>query len=67
MSKKKYIKKKKYYSLNERRAYWIGVGICSAYMKEADKLLNSSNPKIQKSIRKGYHDDNYNDVSKKFR
>lgn len=66
MSKKKYVKKKKH-SLDERRAYWIGVGISSAYHKEADNLLNSSNPKIQKAIRKGYQADNVKDVSRKFR
>lgn len=65
--KKNSSKKKKIYSKNEIRAYWIGVGISSAYHREADKLLNSSNPKIQKAIRKGYQADNLKDISNRFR
>ena len=59
--------KKKRFSKDEIRAYWIGVGISSAVAKESNKLLDSSNPKIRSSIRKGYSDDNSRDVSRKFR
>lgn len=60
-------RKKRKYSKDEIRAYWIGVGISSARTKESIKLLDSSKPKIRNSIRKGYQDDNINDVSKRFR
>lgn len=51
----------------ERQAYWIGVGISAARSKESMELLDSKNPKIRKSIRKGYQADNVNDISKRFR
>ena len=60
-------KRKTKYSFQEMKAYWIGVGISSAVHKEHESLLNSKNPKIRTSIRKGYQDDNYKDVSKKYR
>ena len=57
--------KKRKYSKNEIRAYWIGVGL-SAARSDSNKLLDSKNKKIQKSIRMGYSDDNSKDISRKF-
>lgn len=59
--------KRKKYSLKERQAYWIGVGIASAVFKEHNSLLNSSNPKIKKSIQSGFKADNLKNISKKFK
>ena len=58
---------RKKFSKDEVRAYWIGVGISSAIHKESNHLLNSSNPKIKKAVRKGYQDDNSKDLTKKFK
>lgn len=60
-------KRKKRYSKEQIRAYWIGVGISSAVHKEHIALLESKNEKIRKSIKKGYQDDNFKDVSKRFK
>lgn len=69
MSNKKNYKKnyKNKRSKDEIRAYWIGVGISSAVHKEHIALLESKNEKIRKSIKKGYQDDNFKDVSKRFK
>lgn len=59
---------KRRFTKAERQAYWIGVGISAARSKEESmKLLDSKNPKIRKSIRKGYQADNADDISKRFR
>ena len=68
--KKKKIYKKNYKnkrSKDEIRAYWIGVGISSAIHGEAQSLLESKNLKFRSSIRKGYQDDNFKDISKKYK
>ena len=59
-------KKKRKYSANEIRAYWIGVGL-SASRTDFSNLLDSKNPRIQKAIRKGYSDDNSKDISRRFK
>ena len=58
--------KKKKISKDEIRAYWIGVGISVANHKESNKLLDSSNSRIRRSVRKGYQADNHDDISKRF-
>lgn len=55
------------FSKDEVRAYWIGVGISSVIHKESDYLLNSTNTKIKKAVRKGYQDDNSKDLTRKFK
>ena len=69
MSNKKGYKKnyKNKRSKDEIRAYWIGVGISSTIHGESQSLLESKNLKIRSSIRKGYQDDNFKDISKKFK
>ena len=67
MSNKKVYKKNKRNkrSINQIRAYWIGVGISAAVHGESQALLESKNLKFRSSIRKGYQDDNFKDISKK--
>ena len=59
--------KKRKYSKDEIRAYWIGVGIAERTFKDHNKILYSSNENIARSARKGFEASNYNDVGKKFR
>lgn len=63
MSQKQYGRNK--YSLQEKRAYWIGVGISAARHGDADVLLNSSNSDVRNSARSGYEADNRRDLSTK--
>ena len=69
MSNKKVYKKNKRNkrSINQIRAYWIGVGISAAVHGESQALLESKNLKFRSSIRKGYQDDNFKDISKKYK
>lgn len=62
--KKSYRNKPKY-SAAEKRAYWIGAGISAAVHGDSDKILRHKNPKIARSARKGYEDDNHKDISSK--
>ena len=59
-------KKKRKYSANEIRAYWVGVGM-SASRTDFNALWDSKNPRIQKAIRYGYSDDNFRDISRRFK
>lgn len=52
-------------SLNEVRAYWIGVGIGAERHKDGNKCLDSKNTKLRNAVRSGYSDDNYKNISKK--
>ena len=56
-------KKKKFFTLAERRAYWIGVGISAERHDDGRKLLDCSSSAIRSSVRKGYEDDSHKDVS----
>lgn len=53
----------KKYSVNERRAYWVGVGICAERYGDGDRLLNHSDSLLRQSFRNGYEDDNHNNIS----
>lgn len=65
MAKKKNKKpyKRKKYSLNERRAYWIGVGISAERHGDGDRIFSHPSEKVRKSASKGYEADNSRDVS----
>lgn len=56
----------KKYSMKERQAYWVGVGISAARFGGEEKLLGSKNKKIRNSIINGYQADSKKDISKKF-
>lgn len=58
-------KKGKFYSVDERRAYWVGVGISAQRHGDGEKLLDSSNSLLRRSLLRGYEDDNHRDVSSK--
>ncbi len=59
-------KAKRYYSSEERKAYWIGVGISAERHGDGEKVLDSRSTKIRNSVRKGYEADNHKDLSGKF-
>lgn len=56
-------KSKKRYSLNEVRAYWIGVGISAAVHGDADMCLETPHQKLRRSVQRGYNADNNDAVS----
>lgn len=56
-------RKSKKFSLNEIRAYWIGVGISTAVHGDADKCLDTPSKKLRSSVRRGYEADNHDGVS----
>lgn len=66
-SKQPYKRKSKY-SLNEKRAYWMGVGASVAVHDNFfDFVDKTSNSKISNSLKSGYLADTNKDVSKKIR
>lgn len=63
MKKKK--SKQKKYSLNERRAYWVGVGVCAERHGDSEKYLKSADSKIAQSFYNGYEADNHKSLAEK--
>ena len=61
------MKGKRKYTMKERQAYWIGVGISAATFGSREELLDSKNKKIRNSIINGYNADNRKDISKNFK
>jgi hypothetical protein len=59
-------KKKKKYSLKERRAYWVGVGIASRSFNETDVILNNKDQKIASSALKGFSAVDKDDLNHKY-
>lgn len=60
-------RKKRKYSVQERQAYWIGVGLSASRTNDRNALFDSKNPKIRNSILKGFRDDDSKNISKKFK
>ena len=56
---------KQKYSIAEKRAYWIGVGISAERHGDGAKILNKSSDKIRKSSQNGYEADNKKDIALK--
>lgn len=51
------------YTADEKRAYWVGAGICAATYGEAEKLLNCSNVALRRSFQNGYEAENHKSIS----
>lgn len=58
---------KKHYTPNQRKAYWIGVGISLERHAERERFLNHPNNAIRKSAIAGYDADNHFNVSERIR
>lgn len=63
--RRKYNVRKNKYSVNERRAYWIGVGASACNHGDLDKILGTKDIKLRNSLANGYSDDNHLAVSDK--